>query len=566
MCISGGKFATIRKGPEFQWRAGVLERINRMDGLAACWILLITTLLAGNLSNAPLWRDEAESALNALTLSSSSLIPKGSADGNPALLHEMSLYYKTDDPKYEYLPTHFLETPYVTIHGWLPYYFIRLGMGIFGKNELGPRFFSVIFFGLGLAVLYVMVREIASPALALCVVGYCSLMPSLLGYAMQARYYSYTLFFNLLGVFSFWRFTQSQSRVRFGVWAASEVFLYYTYISAFFLHQAVFALFVLASRRDLLKKFTLYGAFVVMFALPHLLVTKFPILALKIPARHSVDIESFLMLFSALERNWLLVLSAVAFLLVFIIRKVKNTLCCGSAEKHRDFDSLCFLLVVIGYPYFSYTSPEPAFWARIFLPVIPFVVYAALSRISPGGDRNRSFKKLRVVVFACIFLFLLVNPTMKDATKIPDLFVLKFKPNQGQLLDSKWVFDVLKHVESTGARNPLILTSFDHFVFAYYSDYEAELVWPLRKEYIDRLDRDFFIVVEDSKLLLEHCVIFLPKEKPSCLAEGTMKHFPRAAKLPRTDLGNVRIYQHAGGFSYPGASRPIKGGRPDSTL
>ena len=522
----------------------MLIRFNRIDGFAACWILLITTLLAGNLSNAPLWQDEAESALNALTISSDSLIPKGSVDGRPALLHEMSLYYKTNDPKYEYLPTHFLETPYVTIHGWLPYYFIRLGMGIFGKNELGPRFFSVIFFGLALAVLYGMFREIASPALALCVMGYFSLMPSMLGYAMQARYYSYALFFNLLGVFSFWRFTQSQSRVRFGVWAASEVLLYYTYISAFVLHQAVFALFVLVSRRDLLKIFLLHVAIVGMFALPHLWVTKFPILALKIPARHSIDTESFVMLFSALERNWFLVLSTIAFFSVFLVRTVRNTLWRGSADIRWNHDFLCFLLILIGYPFFSYTSPDPAFCARIFLPIIPFVVYAALSRISPGGGSGRNFNKLRAVLFACIFLFLLINPTMKNATKIPDLFALKFKPNQGQTSDSSWIFEVLKYIESTGARNPLILTSVDHFVFVYYSDYEAELFWPLRKEYIDGLERDFFIVVEDSELLRGHCVTYLPIEEMSCLEERTMKHFDRAATCTKVDIGKIRIYQH----------------------
>ena len=524
----------------------MLVRFNRIDGLAAFWILLISSLLMGNLSNAPLWQDEAESALNALTISSNSLIPKGSADGNPALLHEMSLYYKTNDPKYEYLPTHFLETPYVTIHGWLPYYFIRSGIGIFGKNELGPRFFSVIFFGLALAVLYGMFREIASPALALCVVGYFSLMPSILGYAMQARYYSYTFFFNLLGVYSFWRFTQSQSRVRFGIWAAAEVLLYYTYISAFFLHQVVFAVFVLVTRRDLLKKFLLHVAIVGMFALPHLWITKFPILALKIPARHSVDIESLLMLFSALENNWLLVLSALVFFSVFLVRTVRNTLWRGPAETSWQYDVLCFLLVLIGYPFFSYASPAPAFYPRIFLPIVPFVVYAALSRISPGGDGNRSFKKLRVVVFACIFLFVLINPTMKNATKIPDLFALKFKPNQGQTSDSRWVSDVLKYIESTGARNPLILTSFEHFVFAYYSEYEAELIWPLRKEYIDGLDRDLFIVLEDRDLLLEHCAIYLPKEKSNCRQERTMKFFDREARCTEVDIGKIRIYQHLG--------------------
>jgi hypothetical protein len=135
---------------------------------------------------------------------------------------------------------------------------------------------------------------------------------------------------------------------------------------------------------------------------------------------------------------------------------------------------------------------------------------------------------------------------MKNATKIPDLFALKFKPNQGQTFDSRWVFDVLKYIESTGARNPLILTSVDHFVFAYYSEYETELFWPLRKEYIDGLERDFFIVMEDSELLRDHCVTFLPEETMNCMAERTMKHFDRAATCTRLDIGKIRIYQHLG--------------------
>jgi hypothetical protein len=520
---------------------------NRVDGLAACWILIIVALLMGNLSNAPLWQDEAESALNALTISSGNLIPRGSADGTTALLHEMALYYKTDDPKYEYLPTHFLETPYVTIHGWLPYYFIRLGIGIFGKNELGPRFFSVIFFGLALAVLYVMFREIAFPVLALCVVGYFSLMPGILGYAMQARYYSYALFFNLLGVFSFWRFTQNQGRVRFGVWAASEVLLYYTNISAFFLHQAVFALFVLVSRRDLLKKYFTYAAFVGMFAVPHILITRFPMLALRIPARHSIDAISLLMFFHLLEWNLFLVLSAIAFFSIFIVRSGKNALQRRSFEAGLNSDLLCFLMVWIGYLLISYTSPKASFYPRVFLPIIPFVIYAAFSRISPGGDNHRDFNKLRVVTFACIFFLLFFNPMRKsDAANVRDLFTLKFKPNQGQTSDPSRVLDALTYIKYTSARNPLILTGFDHFVVAYYSNYKVDLLWPLKKEYIDNLEGDFFIIVENSNILLDSCVTFLPEEKIACEQERTMKHFDRAATCTRIDFGGIRIYQHLG--------------------
>ncbi len=525
----------------------MLLRRNGVDVLALIWILIISAFLIGNLSNAPLWQDEAESALNALTISPANLIPKGSLDGNTALLHEMALYYKTDDPKYEYLPTHYLETPYVTIHGWLPYYFIRVGIGIFGKNEFGPRFFSVVFFGLTLATLYWMVRQCSNPSLALCVMAYCSLMPTMLGYAMQARYYSYALFFNLFGVFSFCRFLRTQSRARFWIWVASEVMLYYTYISAFLLHQVVFALLLLISRRDLLKRYILQALFAGLSALPHLLVTKFPLLALKLPARHSVDIASFQMAYTALERNPLLALSAVAFLVVFIVRTVKNTRWRGSAETGWDFEFLTFLIVCVGYPLLSYTSPEASFYPRVFLPVVPFVIFAAFFHISPERDGNWPIKALRTVTFSCIVLFLFFNPSLKYTAKTPDLFALKFKPNQVQTTDSKWVFDVLTYIGSTGAKNPLILTSFEHFVFAYYSDYRVELIWPLRKEYIDGLEGDFFIVTEDSDLLRDHCAIFLPEEKMSCRQERTMKFFDRAAICTRVDLGKIRIYQHLGG-------------------
>jgi hypothetical protein len=231
----------------------------------------------------------------------------------------MTLYYKADDPKYDYLPTHFLETPYVTIHGWLPIYFIRFGIEIFGKNEIGPRFFSVLFFGLALTTLYIMVREFSSSAVSLCVVVYFSLIPTLLGYAMQGRYYAYELFFCFFGILSFLRFTQTQNRVRLWILVASEVMLYYTFIPAFFMHQAVFSLFLLISRRDLFKKFVLYAGLIGIFALPHLLITKLPMLVFRIPFRHSIDAASIPMVFSLLEWNLFLIISAIALFLSYVL-------------------------------------------------------------------------------------------------------------------------------------------------------------------------------------------------------------------------------------------------------
>ena len=383
---------------------GCLVRRNRIDGLAACWIFLITALLVGNLSNAPLWQDEAESALNSLTISSGSLIPKGSADGNPALLHEMALYYKTDDPKYEYLPTHFLETPYVTIHGWLPYYFIRLGIGIFGKNEFGPRFFSVIFFGLALAVLYVMLRRNSSPALALCVVGYFSLMPTMLGFAMQARYYSYALFFNLFGVFSFWRFTQSQSRVRFWIWAASEVMLYYTYhLRLLFASGRICPIHTLNKKRSLEEIYHLCRIRRHVCLAPYsgnqisdIGLARYPPAIRSMPYRFSCC-------FPLLEWNLLLVLSAIAFFSIFIVRTVKNVLQRTSLEASWNFDFLCFLMVWIGYPFISYTSPKASFYPRVFLPIIPFVILCRVFQNFSWRWRQQRFQKIACRYFHVYF-------------------------------------------------------------------------------------------------------------------------------------------------------------------
>lgn len=468
-------------------------RPSRIDVFAIFWILLIIALLMGNLSSSPLWQDEAESALNSLTISSGSPIPKGSADGSPALLHEMSLYFKADSPKYEYLPTHYLKTPYVTIHGWLPYYFIRLGIAIFGKNEFGPRVFSVVFFGLSLAALYMMLRQSTSPVVALCVVVYFSLMSTMLGYAMQARYYAYEMFFNLFGIFSFWRFTQNQSRSRFWIWVISEILLYYTFISAFILHQAVFVLFFLMSRRALLIRYCLFVAVVGMFALPHLWITKFPVLALKIPACHTINLKSLLMLLSVLEGNVFLVISIIAFISVHVFRIIKHTLYGTCKDIDYSFNMICLLMIMVGYPLFTYTSPLASFYPRLFIPITPFLIFAAFSHISPNLEREKGYYMLRVVIFVCIFLFVIFNPITKgNGSTISDLVTLRLKLNKNQTGDTRWVFDALKYIRSTDARKPLILTSFNHFVIAYYTNYEVELIWPLKKGYIDNLEKRFF--------------------------------------------------------------------------
>ena len=519
-----------------------MSAVNRIDIVAACWIVLIAAFLMGNLSNTPLWQDEAEYALNALTISWGSLIPKGSTDGNPALMHETSLYYDSNDPKYEYLPTHYLYTLYVTLHGWVPYYFVKLGLEIFGKNEFGPRFFSVIFFALSLWVLYLITREKCNWILAVSVVACCSLMPTMLGFAMQARWYAYMLCFHLSAIYFFMGILKNNKGTQWFLWAVSEVLLYYTFIPASVLHQVVFVLFILIARRDLLCRYVACASMVGFFALPHLIITRFPQLALKIPGRHIIEIKDVFRILYLLEWNPFLILLGLAFFARFAIIIAKRARKQNGLNTGLQFDFLCILLICINFLISSYTSPLASFYPRVFLPIVPIVIYAAVSFVLTTNKGKPQYSALRLIALVGLLLFLIFSPLKIKAAKAMDLFSLGFQPTQGHSTDAKWVLDVIRHIESTGSKYPVVLTSFEHFVFNYYSDYKTELIWPLRKEYIDNIYGDLFIVVEEGNLLRDRCETFLPS-KSACKEECTMKHFARASSCNRVDISNVTIYE-----------------------
>jgi len=105
----------------------------------------------------------------------------------------------------------------------------------------------------------------------------------------------------------------------------------------------------------------------------------------------------------------------------------------------------------------------------------------------------------------------------------------------------------MRYIVATGAKNPKIITSFDHYVVAYYTGRDADLIWPLRKEYIDRLEGELFILVEDTPILYHRCHTFLPEDKGACTEERAMKHSARADRMTRIRFGGTRIFQELSG-------------------
>lgn len=513
---------------------GMLIMRSWPDVIAAVWILILSIVLFCNLNNTPLWQDEAESALNSLTISWKSPIPRGAPNGEPALLHEMALYYKTDDPKYEYLPTHFMYTPYVTIHGWVPYYFIRAGIDIFGKNNFGPRVFSVIFFSFALAVLYVLVRAYSGPIPSLMTIICFTVTPIVLEHAIQARYYSYMLFISMATAFFFMRFLTEQSARNLSFLIVCVTILYYTYQSLFVLYHLIFISTILILKPEVFRKYVVVLFISSIFIIPHMVFTKFPLLVMNIPARHSVDMHAFAWFLYSFGSNVSMLLCSII-ILVLIARKLLRR---DLASSRDQLDFLSILMVVVGFVFISFTAPHSSFYPRIFLPLVPFLVYAAVSMLDRLKLRTAHFFLLATVLF--IGFPLTIFPEKSD--KLKTLITGSFK-HTSWVTNTLWVKDVLQYIDEKRVDSPLILTSFEHFVFRYYSDYESELIWPLRKEFIDYTDRHLFIIAEGDKDLRLHCEIFLPNELESCQQIETMKIFDRIQECCDTDISGVRVFE-----------------------
>jgi len=423
----------------------------------------------------------------------------------------------------------------VTMHGWLPYYFIRLGINIFGRNEFGPRFFSVVFFSAFMAIFFVLVNHCYGRIPALVSLMCLSGMPVLLEYAIQARYYSYVLFFSILVVYLFMLFIEKQDRRNFTLYVVSMILIYYTHLSVFILFSLIFFLMILIFNRNLIRYILMSMLIEACFIFPHVIITKLPSLAMKIPARHSIDLTAAVMFYIFIERNILFLLCPII-LVALMVHKLFNSPLSRDRNDYLDF--FCILTVAVGLIFLSYMTPQASFYPRVFLPLAPFLVCASVSLIWKLKWRPWLSGLLAICLLS--LLPLIVSPAR--AAKLRDLATGELRPSMF-VTNASWVKGVIKHIDGRALKNPLILTSFEHFVFAYYSNYDVELIWPLRKDFIDSVHRPLFIILEDGLSLKQHCEIFLPTEKETCKDPRTMNFYNRLSGCTETFVSGVYVFE-----------------------
>lgn len=130
--------------------------------------------------------------------------------------------------------------------GWLPLHSVGLHfwLGLVGLDPFTARFFSLFFGVLVVAMLYLLGKELASPATGVIASLLGCFSPFLVYYSQEARVYALWLFLSLLSVYLLLRALRSPERLRWWLTyaAATTLALYTHYFSVFLLPWGAIAL------------------------------------------------------------------------------------------------------------------------------------------------------------------------------------------------------------------------------------------------------------------------------------------------------------------------------------
>jgi len=181
---------------------------------AAILIVLGMGYRASWMQHSALWCDEAESAVNGLTILQTGL-PGWKYLGLP--VYENTLTERWDEhPEYEFRDSSYSKRGLVVYHGWLPLYSIAASLWVFGitpdlpqdppvvlhgsdevdLRTLAPRAQALVYSFFTLLFTFLAARRLGGSAAGLSALGLMALSAQAIDFGFQSRYYAATLCFN----------------------------------------------------------------------------------------------------------------------------------------------------------------------------------------------------------------------------------------------------------------------------------------------------------------------------------------------------------------------------------
>jgi hypothetical protein len=507
------------------------------------YLLLFLIVLAAaflrlpKLGERPMWVDEAESAINAITILQHG-VPVDHYLGLP--LYENTLIEPwPDHPEYAYRDSSYSRSGYAIYHGWVPLYLIAGGLKAVGiepdvaprieqtpkgarmmvrndpydrSNRAGAARLPMAILGVLMVPLaWLVAREMGGTTAAWAAALLVALNATMIEFSRQARYYIPTIFFSLLCV---WLLVRLWTRRRhFGhrdalAFALACALLFHTHLTTAFAMCLVGAI-VIACMPWTRRTFVRLVPAALLFAaltVPWLLAVGFFETSSKLPsAWQMMELPADLLKY---PRTKLLYVFMVAVLLAWLAishRRFAHWVPRPLSRAGRRITPAVLILVCVvtgGYLVFSTMIPAASYFPRrltmsIFGPGVLLVALllgtaadllgrglaAGLARLRGGGLRRVPVQWLVLsVTTAAVLLHLMYMRRLPADIRFPEGG--GSAPAAVRVMSKMWLTPETK----------LYATPNDHLPITFYGGVPVQSIAPVRKSFLDSYPHPVVIV------------------------------------------------------------------------
>jgi hypothetical protein len=474
-------------------------RTARIMGVSALAIIVITgtALRSLGIQENPLWCDEAESSINALTILEHG-VPVERYQGQP-LFENMLVRPWPDHPEYEFRDVSYSDRGLAIYHAWLPLYAIAGVMAVagigpddpdnpplpgevagrFDRRTWVPRLPSLVFSVGFMLLLFLFGRELGGIA-----TGYTALIAGSLAhlsvwFGSQARYYSLTLLLLAAGGLAAWHVLRRGKGRDFILLALLLALLFHTHILA----CAILVLLSVATapwtlRHDRAWRHTLLAAGILAIGtVPWILATGFLETAEKIPSAWSLlDFPRDLTLYVGDRLDvvaGLLVAFAVFVGVAFHNRILPQPLRNALRNRVMAYAFLAAWLLIAFLAFHRMIPAASFFFERMTLLVeVPGILLASM--VVADAAKAVGPRWAFVAAPATMMLFLVVTDRIPTG-------------NQPQRLDPVLTRKIIVEAASRnpGPETRLYATPNDHLVLQYYTGLPFQSIAPVRASFLD---------------------------------------------------------------------------------
>ena len=474
--------------------------------LLSC-VVLGVMLRVSFLNSRPLWVDEAESGINALTILEHGY-PSDRYLGLP-IYENVLLSMTPESEEYEFRDSSYSNRGMAIYHGWLPLYtmaaayavagiqpdhddglppMVRHGAQEFFRRTVVPRVPSLLFSVLLLACIYRLGKQTSGDETAWAFLVAGAIAQPFVFSGWQARYYSATLALSALSALAVWNVTRA-GRWRDATAAGlALVLLFFTHALSFIILTIVLAANVPFGVRHarFVWKLCLIGVIVAVGVVPWMLWTGFLTSAAGIPSAWPLLAfpQDFVFWF-AVRKGFVAVIAAIAGLALLSVARPHRLLDRLAPAVASDRHAIYFggTWFAIAYLSFVFLIPAASFYQNRLTLVVVLPGYLLLA-VGLAAVSRAMLPRMAVVVAAPLVMFVLLTARGTAELQIsrPPL------PNRIEAfaeVAGKWRLKAGTKLYSWPNQN-LVLT--------YYMGLPVQSVAPVRKTFLDSYAGDVILV------------------------------------------------------------------------